>query len=186
MLFLIVKRRLLIGRRLFCSQGWRRKQCLGARRQQGRRPPGNGFGAACWRGRMKGKGFEGSKAPTTTLADREKPARVGVGGRRNKASRGARRQQGRRQPGKNLGPVGVGGRRNKASRGARHQHRRRQLGKNRTLLALADGETKLPEGRGANIGAVSLGKSGPCWRWRTEKQSYPRSEAPTCPALWGL
>ena len=106
---------------------------------------------ACWRDRMKKQGFAGSKAPTRAPSAGEKAARVGVGGRRNKASRGARRQQGRRQPGKNLGPVGVGGRRNKASRGARHQHRRRQLGKNRTLLALADGETKLPEERGANM-----------------------------------
>ena len=40
MLFFIVKRRLLIGRRLFCSRGWRRKQCPGARRQQRRRQPG--------------------------------------------------------------------------------------------------------------------------------------------------
>ena len=153
MLFLIVKRRLLIGRRLFCSQGWRRKQCLGARRQQGRRPPGNGFGAACWRGRMKGKGFEGSKAPTTPQADREKPARVGVGGRRNKALPGARRQ-----------------------------HGRRQLGKIWTLLACPDEETRLREERGANIGAVSLGKTGPCWRARMKKQGSARSDAPTCPA----
>lgn len=34
----------------------------------------------CWRDRMKGKGFAGSKAPTTTLADREKTGPVGVTG----------------------------------------------------------------------------------------------------------
>ena len=79
----------------------------------------------------------------------------------------------------NPDPVGVGGRRNKASRGARRQQRRRQSGKILDLLALADGETKLPEERGANIGAASLGKTGPCWRWRTEKQGVSGSKAPT-------
>ena len=67
----------------------------------------------------------------------------------------------------NPGPVGVGGRRNKASRGARRQQRRRQPEKNRTMLALADGETRLRGEQGANKGAVSRGKSGSCWRWRT-------------------
>ena len=52
-------------------------------------------------------------------------------------------------------------------------------GKTWALLALADGETKLSEERGANIGVVSPGKSGPCWRWRTEKQGFARGEAPT-------
>ena len=79
----------------------------------------------------------------------------------------------------NPGPVGVGGRRNKTLPGAKRQQRRRQSGKILDLLALADGETKLPEGRGANMGAGSPRKSGPCWRWRTEKQSFPRGEAPT-------
>ena len=94
--------------------------------------------------------MSGSKAPTWAPSAWEKPARVGVGRRRNKALPGAKRQQRRRQPGKILG-----------------------------LLALADGETKLPEERGANIGAASLGKTGPCWRWRTEKQGVAGSKAPT-------
>lgn len=135
----------MLGRRLFCSRGWRRKQCPGARRRQPgkirtllaladgeirlRGEQGANKGAIsrgktgpCWRDRMKKQGFAGSKAPTRAPSAREKAARVGVGGRRNKASRGARRQ-----------------------------HRRRQLGKIWTLLALADGETKLPEERGANM-----------------------------------
>ena len=142
--------RLLLGCRLFCSQGWRRKQCPGARRQQGRRPPVNGFGAACWRGRMKKQGFAGSKAPTRAPSAGEKPARVGVGGRRNKASRGARRQQRRRQP-----------------------------GKNRPVLALADGEIRLRGEQGANKGAVSPGKTWACWRDRMKKQGFAGSKAPT-------
>ena len=199
--------RLLLGCRLFCSRGWRRKQCPGARRQQGRRPPGNGFGAACWRGRRKGKGFEGSKAPTTTLADREKPARVGVGGRRNKTLPGAKRQQRRRQPGKiwtllaladgetrlpeergaNKGAVSRGKTwacwrdrmKKQGFSGSKAPTRAPSAGKKRLVLALADGETRLRGEQGANKGAVSPGKSGPCWRWRTEKQSFPRGEAPT-------
>ena len=191
---------------------------------------------ACWRDRMKKQGFAGSKAPTRAPSAGEKAARVGVGGRRNKASPGARRQQRRRQPGKildmlaladgetgrcreqsankgavspgktwacwrwltekksfprseaptkapsaweNPRHVGVGRRRNKASRGARRQQRRHQPGKNRPVLACPDEETRLREERGANIGAVSLGKTGPCWRARMKKQGSARSEAPT-------
>ena len=33
--------------------------------------------------------------------------------------------------------------------------------------------------QGANMGAVSLGKTGPCWRDRMKKQGSARSEAPT-------
>ena len=68
----------------------------GANKGAGR---GNGFGAACWRGRTKKQGIAGSKAPTRAPAAREKPARVGVAGRRNKALPGARRQQRRRPRG---------------------------------------------------------------------------------------
>ena len=127
MLFLIVKRRLPVGCRIFCSRGRWRKQCSGARRQQGRRPrewirggllawpdeetrhcreqgANNGAGRAgktgsCWRGRTKKQDVAGSKAPTWAPAAREKPARVGVAGRRNKALPGARRQQRRRPRG---------------------------------------------------------------------------------------
>ena len=177
MLFLIVKRRLLIERRLFCSRGWRRKQCPGARRQHRRRQPGKNrpllaladgetklpeerganIGAAslgktgpCWRWRTEKQGVSGSKAPTKAPSARE-----------------------------NLAPVGVGGRRNKASRGARRQHRRRQPEKILGMLAWADGETRRCREQSANKGAVSPGKTGPCWRWRTEKQDSARSEAPT-------
>lgn len=66
--------------------------------------------------------------------------------------------------------------------GARRQQRRRQPGKILSMLALADGETRRCREQSANKGAISLGKTGFCWRWRTEKQSFPRSEAPTCPA----
>ena len=104
----------------------------------------------CWRWQTEKQGVAGSKAPTKAPPARENP-----------------------------GPVGVGGRRNKASRGARRQHRCRQLGKNRTLLALADGETRRCREQSANKGAVSPGKSGPCWRWRTEKQGVAGSKAPT-------
>ena len=98
----------------------------------------------------------GSKAPTKAPSAWEKPARVGVGRRRNKALPGAKRQQRRRQPGKILG-----------------------------MLALADGETKLPEERGANKGAVSPGKSWVCWRDRMKKQDVAGSEAPTwAPSAW--
>jgi len=45
--------------------------------------------------------FAGKKAPTRAPADREKPDHVGVAQRRNKAFRGRRRQQGRRQAVKN-------------------------------------------------------------------------------------
>lgn len=51
----------------------------------------------------------------------------------------------------NPDPVGVGGRRNKASRGARRQQRRRQPGKNRLVLALADGETRRFREQSANM-----------------------------------
>lgn len=61
MLFLIVKRRLLIGRRLFLFP------------------------------RLAAQTMPGSKAPTKAPAARGNPDPVGVGGRRNKASRGARR-----------------------------------------------------------------------------------------------
>lgn len=75
--------------------------------------------------------------------------------------------------------------RRKQCPGARCQHRRRQPGKNLDMLALADGETKLPEERDANIGAVSLGKTWACWRWRTEKQGVAGSKAPTkAPSAW--
>lgn len=77
---------------------------------------------ACWRDRMKKQGFAGSKAPTRAPSAGEKAARVGVGGRRNKASPGARRQ-----------------------------HRRRQFGKNRPVLACPDEETRLCEERCANM-----------------------------------
>lgn len=114
----------------FGSRGWRRKKCPGARRQQGRRQLGKnrpvlaladgetrrcreqsankgaaspGKSWACWRWRTEKQSFPRSEAPTKAPLAREKAARVGVGGRRNKASRGARRQQGRRQPGKKLG-----------------------------------------------------------------------------------
>ena len=80
----------------------------------------------------------------------------------------------------NPGPVGVGGRRNKTLPGAKRQQRRRQSGKILDLLALADGETKLPEERGANIGVVSPGKSGLCWRDQMKKQDVAGSKAPTC------
>ena len=92
----------------------------------------------------------GSKAPTKAPSARENPGHVGVGGRRNKAFPGAKRQQRRRQPGKIL-----------------------------SMLALADGETKLPEERGANKGAVSPGKSGLCWRDQMKKQGVAVSKAPT-------
>ena len=48
-------------------------------------------------------------------------------------------------------PVGVTGRRNKALPGAKRQQRRRQPGKNRSVLAWPDEEARLPEERGANM-----------------------------------
>ena len=197
---------------------------------------GNGFGAACWRDLTEKQGASGSKAPTRAPSAREKPGHVGVGGRGNKALPGAKRQQRRRQPGKNRpvlawpdgetkrcreqsanngavspgktgpcwrdrtekqgvagskaptkapsarenpGPVGVGGRGNKALPGAKRQHGRRQPGKNLGLLAWPDEETRIRGEQGANMGAVSPGKTWACWRGRTEKQGFPRSEAPT-------
>ena len=79
----------------------------------------------------------------------------------------------------NPDPVGVGRRRNKASRGARRQQRRRQPGKNRPVLALADGEIRLRGEQGANKGAVSPGKTWACWRDRMKKQGFAGSKAPT-------
>ena len=105
---------------------------------------------ACWRWRTEKQGVSGSKAPTKAPSARENPEHVGVGGRRNKASRGARRQQRRRQP-----------------------------EKNRTMLALADGETRLRGEQGANKGAVSPGKNWACWRDRMKKQGFAGSKAPT-------
>ena len=72
--------------------------------------------------RLAAQTMPGSKAPTKAPSARENPDPVGVGGRRNKASREARRQQ-----------------------------RRRQSGKIRTLLALADGEIRLRGEQGANM-----------------------------------
>ena len=159
--------------------GRRNKALRGAKRQQRRRQPGKILGMlawsdgetrrceeqsanmgavspgkswACWRGRTEMQGVSESKAPTKAPSAREKPGHVGVAGRRNKASRGARRQQRRRQPGKNLG-----------------------------MLAWPDEETRIRGERGANMGAGSPGKTWACWRGRTEKQSFPRSKAPTCP-----
>ena len=119
----------------------------GANKGAGR---GNGFGAACWRGRTEKQGVARSKAPTWAPSVRENPGHVGVVGRRCKAFPRARRQQRRRQPGKNLG-----------------------------MLAWPDGETKLPEEQGANKGAVSPGKIWACWRGRMKKQGFAGSEAPT-------
>lgn len=112
---------------------------------------------AFWRWRTEKQSFPRSEAPTWAPPAWEKPDPVGVGGRRNKAFPGAKRQQ-----------------------------RRHQSGKNRPVLACPDEETRLREERGANIGAASLGKTGPCWRDRMKKQGSARSEAPTCPAPWGL
>ena len=119
----------------------------GANKGAGR---GNGFGAACWRGRTKKQGIAGSKAPTRAPAAREKPARVGVAGRRNKALPGVRRQQGRRP-----------------------------RGKNRLMLAWPDEETRHCREKGANKGAGRPGKTWTCWRGRTKKQGIAGSKAPT-------
>ena len=70
------------------DEGQRLRGEQGANNDTGR--PGKT--GSCWRDRMKKQGFAGSKAPTRAPSAGEKAARVGVGGRRNKASPGARRQ----------------------------------------------------------------------------------------------
>ena len=100
--------------------------------------------------RLAAQTMPGSKAPTKAPSARENPDPVGVGGRRNKAFPGARRQQ-----------------------------RRRPREKIRLVLAWPDGDIRHFRERGANKGAGRAGKSGSCWRGRTEKQGISGSEAPT-------
>ena len=76
----------------------------------------------CWRWRTEKQSFPRGEAPTKAPSVRENP-----------------------------GPVGVGGRRNKASRGARRQHRRRQPEKILGMLAWADGETRRCREQSANM-----------------------------------
>lgn len=104
---LSVTMRLLLGCRLFCSRGWRRKQCPGAKRQQrhwqtGKNRPvlaladgetrrcreqGANKGAVspgksglCWRDRMKKQDVAGSEAPTWAPSAWENLDPVGVPG----------------------------------------------------------------------------------------------------------
>ena len=140
----------------------RNKASQGGRRQHGRRPPGKnrsmlawpgeeirlsrkdgantagdrpGKIGACWRDPAKKLGFAWRKAPTKPPAIWEKPGRVGVTRRRNKASQGGRRQHGRRSP-----------------------------GKTRSMLAWPGEEIRLRRKEDANKAAGYTGKTRACWR----------------------
>ena len=99
-----------------------------------------GKSGPCWRVLTKDKGLAGNKAPTRAPAGRKKTDRVGVPRRRNKALRGGRRQQGRRQ-----------------------------AWKIRTVLACPNEGIRSCGEQGANKGVGKPGKSGQCWRAPTKE-----------------